>query len=176
MFTLRIDNDIELRLIDRALAPKMFEIIQSEKAYLSEWLAWPELTKNLTDYLGYVKVVSQDYANGKGMACNILYQGNPVGCISFNYINELLKKAEIGYWLSEKYQGKGIVTKCSKKLINIAFNELNLDKIEIPVAEKNLPSRAVCERLGMSIEGTISNAENLNGKIVNHVFYALARP
>ena len=62
-----------------------------------------------------------------------------------------------------------------RKLIDIAFTDWDLDKIEIPVAVENRPSRAVCERLGMELEGVIRNAENLNGRIVDHARYALHR-
>lgn len=175
MFTLRVDEEIELSLVDRVLAPKMVEIILSEKAHLSKWLAWPEFTKSIDDYLEYVAIVCKEYSDGKGMACNILFNGEPVGTVGFNYINYSLKKAEIGYWLSEHSQGKGIMTRCCKHLIQMAFNDLGLDKIEIPVAEENRASRAVCERLGMTSEGVIGNAENLNGRIVSHVYYALYR-
>ena len=42
-------------------------------------------------------------------------------------------------------------------------------------ATENLASRAICERLGMKLEGIISNAENLNGRIVDHAIYGLHR-
>ena len=99
-----------------------------------------------------------------------------MGTAGFNYINTSLKKAEIGYWLSEQAQGSGIMTRACKTLIDMAFTELDLDKIEVPVAIGNTASRAVCERLGMHVEGTITNAENLNGRIVDHIYYALTRP
>lgn len=132
MFTFRIDEELELSLVDRILAPKMVEIILTEKKYLGKWLAWPEHTKSIDDYLEYVAMVSADYAAGKGMSCNIIYKGHPVGTVGFNYINKSLKKAEIGYWLSERAQGNGIMTRCCKRLIDVAFNDLMLEKIEIP--------------------------------------------
>jgi ribosomal-protein-serine acetyltransferase len=77
--------------------------------------------------------------------------------------------------LKESAQGHGIITRVCKKLIEIAFNELNIHKIEISAATENFASRAVCERLGMELEGIISNAENLNGRIVDHAIYGLHR-
>ena len=176
MFSLIVDEEIELCLVDLLLAPQMVAIILDEKEYLGQWLAWPMHTDTIADYLEYVKIVADEYAQGKGIACNILFRGKPVGAAGFNYINKSLRKAEIGYWLSEKAQGNGIMTRACKKLINIAFTELDLEKIEVPVATGNKASRAVCERLGMHAEGTITNAENLNGRIIDHVYYALARP
>lgn len=98
-----------------------------------------------------------------------------VGNISFNIINHNLKMVEIGYWLSETYQGNGIITRAVSKLIDVAFSDLAIEKIQISVGTDNLPSRKVCERLGMKLEGIISNSENLNGRIIDHVIYGLSR-
>lgn len=105
----------------------------------------------------------------------MLYKDKLVGNISFNSINNELKKVEIGYWLSAEYQGNGIVTKSVSKLIEMAFTELNILKIQISVAVENQPSRKVCERLGFNLEGIITHAENLNGRVVDHAIYGLSR-
>ena len=86
-----------------------------------------------------------------------------------------MKKVEIGYWIKESVQGNGIINRVCKKLIEIAFTDLSMNKIEISVASDNLASKAVCERLEMKLEGIISNAENLNGRIVDHAIYGLHR-
>jgi ribosomal-protein-serine acetyltransferase len=84
--------------------------------------------------------------------------------------------AEIGYWLSETHQGNGIITRSVSTLINLAFFELCFDKIQISVAVDNQPSRTVCERLGMKLEGIITNSENINGRILDHAIYGLSKP
>lgn len=175
MFTLQIDEDLALSLIGHETSQAMFDMIRRDCEFLSRWMAWPIHTNRLEDYLEHVKRVGHDYAEGRGMACCIHYRGEPVGSAGFNTIDRSLRKATIGYWLSEMHQGRGIMTRTCRKLIDIAFAEWDLDKIEIPVAVENRPSRAVCERLGMEVEGVIRNAEHLNGRIVDHAYYALYR-
>ena len=109
------------------------------------------------------------------MTCAIVYQDNIVGNCSFNSIDHDLKKVTIGYWLSKNQQGKGIVTQVVRKLIQIAFEELGMEKVEISAAVENAASRAVCERLGCELEGIITRNENLNGRIVDHAIYGLER-
>ena len=72
-------------------------------------------------------------------------------------------------------QRRGIITKVCKHLINIAFNDLVMDKVQLTAAEYNLPSRAVAQGLGMALEGIVTNAENLNGHIVDHAVYGLLK-
>ncbi|MDD9173883.1 N-acetyltransferase [Aliivibrio finisterrensis] len=175
MFTVEIDSELKLALIEPSFAKKYFDIVSKEEAYLSQWLAWPPHAKSEDFFLRFVRKSLLDYAEGKGMVCAMIYQGELVGNVSFNTINHQLKMAEIGYWLSESYQGKGIITRAVSKLIEIAFTDLQLEKIQIAAGENNLPSRKVCERLGMTLEGIISNRENLNGRIINHAIYGLSK-
>lgn len=175
IFPIAVDDEIQLELISTNNADALLSIILNEKSYLSEWLAWPAHTHNMDDFMGYVNSVTESYNNGTGMACCILYKGQPVGAVGFNTIDSVSRKVEIGYWLSQHQQGNGIMTRVCQAMIRIAFDDLGMDKIDIPVATNNKPSRGVCERLGMVIEGTIANAEDLNGRMVDHVCYALYR-
>jgi len=175
LFSSKVDKDIKLSLVQESFAPIYTQLAQENFTYLEHWLAWPPHCKNEQDFASFIRKSLHDYADGKSMVCGIFYNEKLVGNVSFNTINHELKKVEIGYWLTESVQGNGIMTRVCKKLIEIAFNELLMHKVEISAATENSASRAVCERLGMKLEGIISNAENLNGRIVDHAIYGLHR-
>ncbi|WP_105902682.1 GNAT family N-acetyltransferase [Vibrio gangliei] len=175
MFTLDVDDEIQLALVEAKFAADYFEIVAQQRDYLSQWLAWPPHAKDAAFFASFITQSLHDYADGKSLVCTVFYQQNLVGNISFNSINHQLKKVEIGYWLSQDYQGLGIITKSVSKLINVAFSELDMLKVQISVAVENIPSRKVCERLGFELEGVITQAENLNGRIVDHAVYGLQR-
>jgi ribosomal-protein-serine acetyltransferase len=73
-------------------------------------------------------------------------------------------KTEIGYWLSEPLQGKGIVTKSTKKLIEIAFEKEQMNRIQIKCAVDNLPSKRIPQRLSFTLEGIEREGELLANK------------
>jgi ribosomal-protein-serine acetyltransferase len=77
--------------------------------------------------------------------------------------------------LAQPQQSKGIVSKAVGTMIEIAFTQLEMEKVQISVAKENSPSRRVCERLGFTLEGVITRAENLNGRVVDHAIYGLSR-
>ncbi|QQX79066.1 GNAT family N-acetyltransferase [Shewanella sp. KX20019] len=173
MFTLEVEKGLVLALVEQSFAPRYFEIVSKEKAHLSQWLAWP-LHANSEDFFKHFITRSLlDYAEGKSLVCAMVYEGKVVGNVSLNTISQSLRKAEIGYWLSAEYQGKGIVSKSVSKLINVAFTKLGLEKIEIMAAVENSASRRVAERLGFNLEGVITQAENLNGRFYDHAVYGL---
>jgi len=98
-----------------------------------------------------------------------------VGVIGYNQIDQGLAKVSIGYWLAERWQGNGIITRACQALVHHAFEEMGMEKVEISAALENEPSRAVCERLGMQQEGITRRAERLADRVVDHVHYGLLR-
>ncbi|HHF2906812.1 TPA: GNAT family N-acetyltransferase [Vibrio diabolicus] len=175
MFTLEVEKGLQLALVEPKFAPLYLEIVTREREYLSQWLAWPPHADGEDFFLSFIKRSLHDYAEGKSLVCAIFYAEKLVGNISFNSIDYDLEKVEIGYWLSSEYQGHGIVSKSVSKLVEIAFTELNMQKVQISAAVENKPSRNVCERLGFRLEGIVTRSENLNGRIVDHAIYGLSR-
>lgn len=102
--------------------------------------------------------------------CSILWTVTARTC-GFHPIEAGSVEATIGYWLAEFATGKGLVTRSARILIDHAFNELAISKINIPVAVENVSSRAVCERIGLDDGGIKENAEYLYGTYVDHILY-----
>lgn len=175
MFELKIDEQLTLVLVKPDFAKSYYELVMKEQAYLNEWLVWPKLADSEEFFLSFINKSRKDYEEGKSLTCAIFYCDKLVGNISFNSISTELKKAEVGYWLSANYQGKGIVTKSLSKLISYAFEQLDMERVQISVATENTPSRRVCERLGFKFEGAISNSENIHGRIVAHAIYSISK-
>ena len=173
MFSMEVDQDIQLALIDAHFSERYETLAKANYDYLKQWLAWPDLCKSADDFKQFAKRSLHDYADGKSLTCALFYQDQLVGNISFNDIDHKLKKVTIGYWLSADHQGKGIITRACQHLIQYAFNELYMQKIQISAAKDNLASRSVCERLNMTLEGVITHAEKIDGRILDHAVYGL---
>lgn len=95
------------------------------------------------------------------------------GSIGYLYIDQENKKTEIGYWLGQEYEGRGLITKSIKVLIAHAFDELELNKVEIGIATDNFKSRAIPEKLGFQREGELRDYEYINGAYLNRIIYGL---
>lgn len=176
MFHLDIDQNLKLMLVQPWFAPVYFEIVNTQRDYLSQWLPWVRHANSEQFFLDFIKKCQHDYQAGQSLVCGILYQEQLIGNLSFNAIRPQLKRVEIGYWLSQNYQGMGIMTKSVQTLIHYAFDQLHIEKAQISVAVDNQPSRQICERLGMTLEGILSHNENVNGRILDHAIYALHHP
>ena len=175
MFTYQIDEELSLKLVSLQDAPRIFELTEQSRSYLREWLPWLDATNVVSDTENYVKFSMKLYGENKGLNAAILYRGEIVGIAGFNQLNWANKTAYIGYWLGQSYQGHGIMTRVAKGLTNLAFNEFNMNKVEIRAAIGNQKSRSVPERLGYVYEGTIRSAEWLYDHYVDHAVYGILK-
>ena len=173
MFLYKIDEDVALKLIELKDAERVFELTNNSRAYLREWLPWLDFTTKLDDTKGFINICLKGYFENKSMNTVILFKGEIVGVAGFNEINWSNKTGYIGYWLGEEYQGNGIMTKVARALVDYAFKELNLNKVEIRVATENRKSRGIPEKLGFVKEGSIRQAEWLYDHYVDHVVYGM---
>ncbi|GLI54960.1 ribosomal-protein-L7/L12-serine acetyltransferase [Propionigenium maris DSM 9537] len=171
LFKLKVDSEINLVFLTEKLADTIFQLVDSDREHLNKWLPWPTYTKSVKDSRLFIKNSIVAFAEGRSMTCAIEYRGDIVGVVSYNKILRPLKKVEIGYWLSSKYQGKGIITRSVDYLTRYALDEMGMEKVEIAAASENQPSRSVCERLGFNLEGIIKNSENLHGRLVDLAIY-----
>ncbi|MBJ8075282.1 GNAT family N-acetyltransferase [Bacillus cereus group sp. N12] len=175
MFIYQIDENITLKKLELKDAKELFELIYSSRNYLREWLPWVDTNQTVEDSEEYIKSTLQQYAENSGLRAGIYYKGNLVGEIGYYGINPLHKCASIGYWLGKEFQGKGLVTKACKVLLEYAFRELNLNRIEIRVASENYKSKAIAKRLGFTYEGCIRQNMWLYDHYVDHIVFGILK-
>lgn len=173
MFLHRIDDDLSLKLLELKDAEQIFELTNHSRDYLKEWLPWLDATTKLEDTIDFIKNSLNGFAENKSLTTVILCKGEIAGIAGYNSINWSNNTAYIGYWLGEKFQGNGIMTKVAKTLTDYAFYELSLNKVEIRAAVENKKSRSIPERLNFVNEGCIRQAEWLYDYYVDHVVYGV---
>lgn len=153
MFHLDINPDLELRLLTEAHSQMLFDLIEGNRRYLRLWLSWVDSTRTLDDTRRMIRFGLRQHARGSGMNAGVWYQNRLVGVVSYNYIDGARGVTEIGYWLEEARQGRGIMTAACRALTHYAFDWLRLRRVEIRCAVNNRRSRAIPERLGFTAEG-----------------------
>lgn len=92
-----------------------------------------------------------------------------------NKIAGIAHRDEIGYWLSEEYRGKGIMTSAVRFLLQYGFEIRELIRIEAPVYAFNIESQKVLLRCGFTEEGYLRKAYFRNGEYHDAKLYAITR-
>lgn len=175
MFKSVIDSNSYITLFEKRHAEVLFNCIDGSRDQIGKWLSFPSYTKEIGDTELFIEKSLSRYAVNNGFWAGIWYKGELAGSIGFLYVDQKNTNTEIGYWLSKDYVGLGLATKACKLLIDYAFKDLHLNKVEINVAVKNHKSRAIPERLGFKEEGVIRDYEFLNGEYLDRVIYGMLR-
>jgi ribosomal-protein-serine acetyltransferase len=173
MFSYQIDEDLHLRLLQMGYAEQLYFLEDKNRTHLREWLPWVDGTLSPDHIMGFIRSSLEQHANNNGFHAGIFYKGEIVGCIGLHGIDWNNRKTSIGYWLAAEYQGKGIMTRSCRAIIDYVINEVKLNRIEIRASEWNKKSRAIPERLGFIQEGISRQAEWLYDHYVDHVIYGL---
>ncbi len=157
--TIKIDADTEIRIMEERDAADIFALTDANRVHLRQWLPWVDGTRSIEDTRAFIRNVQIQRASNTGFGCVILYKRLVAGTISYHPIDWSSRRVEIGYWLGESFQGKGLMTKACKAMVAYAFDELHLNKVEIRCATGNTQSCAIPQRLGFTLEGVIRQAE-----------------
>lgn len=175
MFQYVIDENIILKNLVETDAAELFALTDRSRDSLREWLPWLDGTKTEADSFQFIQNAQASYGEKKSLICGIFYQGKLAGIAGFNSIDWMNQNTYIGYWLGTDFQGNGIMTNTVKALIDYAFAQLQLNRIEIRAAIGNTKSRAIPERLRFKEEGLIRQSEWLYDHFVDHIIYGMLK-
>lgn len=148
-----------------------------------------ELNPKLREYLGPTKlgnnlIKNREYFDESKYENKDFYRWTIVkkednkvlGTIYLNIHDEKAKTAGIDYWIREDEWGHGYITEASKRILEFAFDTLDLNRIESCGAKDNPGTWKVMGKLGLKYEGTRKQAMfYYYGGIQDLVLYGLTK-
>lgn len=175
MFFRRINQNIEVSLTIPQYADELFALTNKNRAFLSRWLPWLDTVKEPDDTRRFIRTQLARFARSEALHETIFYEKRIAGVLGYNLIDNDNGVGHAGYWLGEEFTGRGIMTLAVRDLIDLGFEYLGLQKVEIRCAVENRKSRAIPERLGFQQEGVIRRGEKVGGKYLDYALYGLLR-
>ena len=103
----------------------------------------------------------------------IVNEDKCIGSIGvFRQENIHFKTAELGYYISEEYWGKGIMTQAVKEVCEYVFNNSDIIRIFAEPFAFNIASQRVLEKNGFCFEGVLKDNAYKNGRVIDMKMYA----
>jgi ribosomal-protein-serine acetyltransferase len=164
-----IDNNFTLRLLQKSDGADIYHTIDNEREHLGPFLPFVEKTKAVSDTQAFVDMTLDTPEEQREYTFTIRESDQFIGLIGFKSTDRINMITEIGYWLSEKYQGGGIMTRAVEKLIAFAFEDCGMNRIVIKCAVGNTKSKNIPKRLGFTFEGTERDGELLAGGVYTDI-------
>ena len=167
-----LSDDCHLRVLEEADAEELYGLVESNRAYLAEWMPWAA-GQTLEGTLEFIRKTRQQLEKDEGFQTAIVVDSRIAGAVGFVERRQEANSASLGYWLAEAHQGRGLMTKAVKALTDHAFDEWDLNRVEIQAGTGNRKSRAIPERLGFQQEGVLREYERVGDRYIDIVVYGL---
>jgi ribosomal-protein-alanine N-acetyltransferase len=84
-----------------------------------------------------------------------------------------LSSCAIGYWIAERFAGRGVMPTAVALATDYCFLRLGLHRVEICIRPENVPSLRVVEKLGFRYEGLRRRYIHIDGGWRDHFAFAV---
>ncbi len=139
-------------------------------ANLRDQFPHPYTRRDALDYLNFVR----DQKPERAFALE--HAGEAIGGLGFQIGVDIARvSAEMGYWVSETYWGRGFATRAAEAVSDWAFAEYQLTRVFALVFSHNLASIRVLEKAGFQREGMLRRSAMKNGVVVDQLMFAKIR-
>ncbi|GAB3747146.1 GNAT family N-acetyltransferase [Spirosoma pomorum] len=102
--------------------------------------------------------------------------GQAVGNIGFTVKDDIYRfNAEIGYWLSEDYWGRGIMSEAVPLVTRYIFDQFQVNRVFACVLAGNVGSMHVLQSAGYRHEAVLRQAATKNNKFMDEHIFAILR-
>ena len=142
---------------------KLRELDKKDLSIINQWRNDPKLIRNLEAPFRYINAEVDEkwynnYINNRDnqVRCAIVSDENDdiIGLVSLTNINHFNQSATFHIMIGdEKNQGRGIGTFAVIEMLKHAFNNLNLQRVELGTIDYNEPAQHIYEKVGFIKEG-----------------------
>ncbi|WP_411084604.1 GNAT family N-acetyltransferase [Streptomyces sp. cmx-18-6] len=155
MFTVPLDDHARLQSLEPWQAKEFLAHIDRARDLVGQWIPWATHSSDLASATATLQRYADRQAQDGGRIYGIRLDGTLVGGVMFTRFDSTSGVAEIGCWVEPAGEGRGLVTRACRVLIDWAFQERGMHRVEWWVAAGNTRSIEVARRLGMTREGVL---------------------
>ena len=173
MLNCRIGEDAELRLLAEHHAEELFALIDRNRAHLRPYMEWLTEGYEIENTRKFIRLGLGQLAEAEGLQAGIWSGNNLAGVIGYFRTHRKDRRTTIGYWVGAEFEGRGLVTRACRALVDYAFQSLDVHRVEIGCAVENARSRAIPEKLGFKSEGVLRQCDWLHERFVDITIYGM---
>jgi ribosomal-protein-serine acetyltransferase len=168
-----IGDDLILRMFRDSDAEAVFVVVKRNYDHLKPFMHWATPGYSIQSAREFIEKSIESTVARTGLGFGIFEKHRFIGSIGFVKFDWNARKTEIGYWIDQDEEGRGIISAACRVLIEYAFVELHLNRVEIRCAASNLRSAAIPERLGFRNEGVLRRSEFRDGRLQDFKIFGL---
>lgn len=121
-----------------------------------------------------LRFIQMAQTNSQAFIRAIVMKDEAIGGIGLHFQTDINRlNAELGYWLSPDYQGKGIMSKAIGEMVRTGFEHYDLVRIFARPFGTNIPSQRALEKSGFQLEARFHQNLIKNGERMDELIYAI---
>jgi ribosomal-protein-serine acetyltransferase len=154
----------------------LYHAVRASIERVAAWMPWCHVDYAMKDASDWVACCEGQWRDPEGERDFIMLDcaaGRVIGCAGLNQFNRFNRFANLGYWVREGYEGKGVASTAARLIARYGFEEVGLRRIEIVPQVANATSRRVAEKAGARFEGIARNRLHYRGGPRDAAMYAL---
>lgn len=155
----------------------LFELIDSSRNFLREYLFWVDDTRSVDDVRKVTDIFQENWKKQDAFEFVFLDRESRrlVGAGGIHTISYLHHYAEYGYYLNQKEVGHGYITEAVRLLEKELFQR-GIHRLIITCDVNNQASAAVARRCGFELEGKMREARFAYGSYRDELLFAKINP
>jgi len=168
-------ENYKISLLEADESELFFNLIDNNRERLEDFFAGTvSKTKTREDALSYCIELAQKIEEKSYFPYMIMNTktNEIIGLIDVKNIDWKVPKAELGAFIDEKHESKGVITKAATLVIDHLIETYQFKKLLCRANARNLGSISVILKNGFKLEGTIRNDyKTTKGEIVDLNYY-----
>lgn len=167
-------KNVNLQRFNMTHAAPLYRFIVGERDRLAEFLPWPKFISKIEDEEKFISNMEKHWEDKMcfGYAIVNAHTDQVMGAIDVHAISWENKRAEIGYWIAQDFEGRGYIHEACRRLEEYLFT-VGFNRIEIRCNSLNTRSSNIPRRLGYKLEGELREDAVENGHFRNTLIFGL---
>ncbi|GAA3755511.1 GNAT family protein [Plantactinospora mayteni] len=163
MFRHPLTPDATLRPLEPWQAAEFAAYVDRARPHLAPWLPWAETIVDESSARAWLQRYADRQADDSGRVYGIWVSDSLVGGTLFRVFDTQSGLCEVGVWLDPAVQGRGLVGRAVEHMVEWAFRERGMHRVEWRVVPTNTRSITAAKRLGMTRDGVLREVFPFHG-------------
>jgi ribosomal-protein-alanine N-acetyltransferase len=169
------DVEVTVRLLTEDDVPALTRLLVANREFLAPWSPEPP-EEYFTEQLQRAEArrTLDRYEQGAVLPGVVLADGEPVGRVNVNnVVRGPFLSGDLGYWVSEHVNGRGVATAAVAAMVGLAFGEAGLHRLQAGTLVHNSASQRVLRRNGFERIGFAPRYLRIAGRWQDHLLFQL---
>jgi RimJ/RimL family protein N-acetyltransferase len=171
-----MNDSLTIRQYEDSDVDELVTAVHESLNDLQPWMPWGTASYSASDAASWIRASRDGHINGSMYDFAVVDEvGRYLGSCGLNQISLLNGVANLGYWVRSSAAGFGVAPAAVRKVVDWAFHNTKLNRLEVVVAVGNVRSRRVAEKAAAQLDAVLRKRVLVEGRPSDAALYSFVR-